>query len=120
MAHMLVESLAGDYLPGDYEDDYQAAVESLVKTKLEGGEVHAAPAATETGGEVVDLLAALQRSVERAKASRGEPSAEVFDDADDDTAEADLAPDEPAKKATKKAASKTAVKKAAAKKRAAS
>ena len=71
--------------------------------------------------EVVDLLAALQRSVERAKASRGEPTAEVFDDADDeDTAEADLAPDEPAKKSTKKAASKTAVKKAAAKKRAAS
>ena len=116
MAHMLVESLAGDYIPDDYEDDYQAAVESLVKTKLEGGEVQAAPTAKETGGEVVDLLAALQRSVERAKASRGELSAEVFDDADDDTAEADLAPDEPAKKAT----SKTAAKKAAAKKRAAS
>ena len=74
MANMLVESLAGDYVPDDYEDDYQAAVESLVKSKLEGGEVREVPAPQETGGEVVDLLAALQRSVERAKAARGEAS----------------------------------------------
>jgi DNA end-binding protein Ku len=74
MANMLVESLAGDYHPDDYEDDYQAAVESVVKAKLEGGEVREAPVARETGGEVVDLLAALQRSVERAKAARGEAS----------------------------------------------
>ena len=118
MAHMLVESLAGDYIPDDYEDDYQAAVESLVRTKLEGGEVQAAPAARETGGEVVDLLAALQRSVERAKASRGEPTAEVFDDVDDeDTAEADLAPEQPEKKTTRKSsAKKVASEKAAPKK----
>ncbi|MEO8851745.1 MAG: Ku protein [Allobranchiibius sp.] len=122
MAHMLVESLAGDYLPDDYEDDYQGAVESLVKTKLEGGEAQAAPAVKNTGGEVVDLLAALQRSVERAKASRGEPTTEVFDDAEDeDTAEADLAPDESARKAEKRAAAKkTAPRKTAPKKRAAS
>jgi DNA end-binding protein Ku len=115
MAHMLVESLAGDYVPGDYEDDYQAAVESLVRTKLEGGEAQTAPAIKETGGEVVDLLAALQRSVERAKASRGEPTAEIFDDADqEDTAEADLAPDESAQKAEKRvAAKKTAARKSA-------
>ena len=127
MAHMLVESLAGDYIPDDYEDDYQAAVESLVRTKLEGGEVQSAPVARETGGEVVDLLAALQRSVERAKASRGEPTAEVFDDVDDeDTAEADLAPEQPEKMTTRKssakkvASKKAAPKKAAPKKRVAS
>jgi DNA end-binding protein Ku len=74
MANMLVESLAGDYVQDDYEDDYQAAVESLVKSKLEGGEVREVPAPQETGGEVVDLLVALQRSVERAKAARGEAS----------------------------------------------
>ncbi len=119
MAHMLVESLAGDYVPDDYEDDYQTAVESLVRTKLEGGEVRATPAARETGGEVVDLLAALQRSVERAKASRGEPTAAADDAvADEDTAEADLAPDEPARKAAAK--KKTAARKTTAKKRVAS
>jgi DNA end-binding protein Ku len=126
MANMLVESLAGDYEPADYEDDYQSAVELLVKAKLEGGEVRELPVAKETGGEVVDLLAALQRSVERAKAARGEPASEVFDETDDDedTAEADLAPDRPAKKADRvgagKTAKKTPAKKATAKKRAAS
>ena len=74
MANLLVESLAGDYIPDDYEDDYQAAVESLVKTKLEGGHASQTPAAQDSEGEVVDLLAALQRSVERARAARGEAS----------------------------------------------
>jgi DNA end-binding protein Ku len=72
MAHMLVESLAGDYVPDAYEDDYKQAVDALVKAKLEGGEVRETPAAQDSSGEVLDLLAALQRSVERAKAARGE------------------------------------------------
>jgi len=74
MANMLVESLAGDYVPEEYEDDYRTAVESVVKAKVEGGDVREAPAAKETGGEVVDLLTALQRSVERARTARGEAS----------------------------------------------
>jgi DNA end-binding protein Ku len=75
MANMLVESLAGDYDPGDYEDDYEQAVEAVVRAKLEGGEVQEVAGPAEEGaGEVVDLLAALQRSVERAKAARGEPT----------------------------------------------
>jgi len=77
MAHMLVESLAGDYVPDDYEDDYQSAVESVVKAKIDGAELVKAPAAQDSPGEVVDLLAALQRSVERAKAARGEPADEA-------------------------------------------
>ena len=72
MANMLVESLAGDYVPDEYEDDYKQAVDVLVKAKLEGGEVREAPAAQDSSGEVLDLLAALQRSVERAKVARGE------------------------------------------------
>jgi DNA end-binding protein Ku len=74
MADMLVQSLAGDYVPDEYEDDYQAALEALVKAKLEGGQVKQVLAPQDTGGEVVDLLAALQQSVERAKAARGEAS----------------------------------------------
>jgi DNA end-binding protein Ku len=74
MAEMLVESLAGDYVPDDYEDDYQGALEALVRAKLEGGQAREVPGPQGTGGEVVDLLAALQQSVERAKAARGEAS----------------------------------------------
>jgi DNA end-binding protein Ku len=114
MAKMLVETLAGDFDPSEYEDDYREAVEALVKAKIEGGEVKAAPKERKTGGEVVDLLAALQRSVEAAKTARGE---DVDDEADD---RADDRPDDrakPAKKtATKKAAAKKTAKKSPAKK----
>jgi DNA end-binding protein Ku len=107
MANMLVESLAGDYVPDEYEDDYKEAVEALVAAKLEGGDVRQLPAAAKDGsGEVVDLLGALQRSVERAKSARGEPSSQTFEDEDSgDTSEADLAPDKPEKASAAKSAS---------------
>jgi DNA end-binding protein Ku len=72
MAKLLVDTLAGDYDADDYEDDYQKAVEALVQAKLEGGEVQAPEQPKKSTGEVVDLLAALQRSVEAAKTARGD------------------------------------------------
>ncbi|HVH93308.1 MAG TPA: Ku protein [Nocardioidaceae bacterium] len=124
MARLLVDTLAGDYDPDEYEDDYQKAVEALVQAKLEGGEVKAPEEPRKSTGEVVDLLAALQRSVEAAKAGRGEavPAAsDTGEDTDEDTNEDTDAPEEkPAKKATtKKSAAKTSTKKAPAKKAAA-
>jgi DNA end-binding protein Ku len=106
MAHMLVETLAGDFDASEFEDDYAGAVESLVKSKIEGGEIKRTEKSTKTSGEVVDLLAALQKSVAAAKSARGEDADEA---------------DEPVKKtAAKKApAKKTAAKKAPAKKTAA-
>ena len=75
MAKMLIDQLAGDYEPGEYEDDYAIAVNELVRAKVEGGEVRVSAPEPEESGEVVDLLAALARSVEKAKASRGEAPA---------------------------------------------
>lgn len=69
MAKMLVESLAGDFDPSAYEDDYRMAVTALVEAKITGGELLRPPTATRTSAEVVDLLAALQRSVEAARES---------------------------------------------------
>jgi DNA end-binding protein Ku len=94
MAHLLVETLAGDFDATEFEDDYAGAVEALVRAKIEGGEVKKTAKTAKSSGEVVDLLAALQRSVEAAKASRGES----------DEAE----PAENAKKPAKKAAAKKA------------
>jgi DNA end-binding protein Ku len=102
MAKLLVETLAGDYDADEYEDDYQTAVEALVQAKLEGGEVKAPEAPKKSTGEVVDLLAALQRSVDAARTSRGEP-APAQSDADTSTgtsADADDAEQEPAPKRT--------------------
>ncbi|WP_088289051.1 Ku protein [Kineosporia sp. A_224] len=103
MAQSLVESLAGDFEPDQFEDSYTKALTDLVEAKLEGAEP-AVAAAEDTGetGEVVDLLTALQRSVERARQARGETS--------------DDAPAAAKKTAAKApaAAKKTAAKKAAA------
>ena len=115
MARMLIDSMAGDFELEEHEDDYQIAVEALVKAKIEGGDVTESPdqGEEEESGEVVDLLAALQRSVDRAKASRGEA-----DDSEDDSGAADDADEKPAKKtaARKSPPRKTAAKKTTAKK----
>ncbi len=119
MARMLVETLAGDFDASEYEDDYRAAVEALVEAKVEGGEVEKAPAEAKTSGEVVDLLAALQRSVEAAKSARGETSGlDVREEAAEDSVPKKTAGKKaPTKKATgKKAASKSTTSKSTAKK----
>lgn len=72
MAKLLIDQLAGDYDPSEYEDDYAIALGALVKAKVEGGELQIPATAAEESGEVVDLLAALAKSVEKAKAARGE------------------------------------------------
>jgi DNA end-binding protein Ku len=107
MAKLLVETLAGDYDPDEFEDDYATAVEALVAAKLEGGEVKAPAEPKKSSGEVVDLLAALQRSVDAAKSSRGETVAESASAAEDEATDEAEAEDEPAKKpVAKKAAEK--------------
>jgi DNA end-binding protein Ku len=114
MARMLVDTLAGDFDPSEFEDDYAEAVETLVKTKVEGGDVTRTETSTKSAGEVVDLLAALQRSVAAAKKGRGE-------DVPEEAEETGEAEEQPARKgaAKKTATKKTAAKKAAEKKTAA-
>ena len=72
MAESLVASMAGDFEPEQYHDDYREALQKVIDAKIEGREVvETAPAAPDTG-QVVDLMAALRASVEAAKRSRGE------------------------------------------------
>ncbi len=110
MAASLVESLAGDFAPEEFEDAYAKAVSDLVEAKLEGAEPAPAAETPESGdAEVVDLLTALQRSVDRARASRGEsapadPEPDAKPDAErnsEDEPDTDPAP-QPAKKTTAK------------------
>ncbi len=116
MASSLVDSMTGDYVPEEFTDDYRDAVEVLISTKLQGGDVHdvPAPAASSGGsGQVVDLLAALQRSVEAAKGRTGAPADATRAKAADAAAAADEAPAPPARRTQTKAATKTASKPAA-------
>ena len=114
MARLLVDTLAGDYDADEFEDDYQKALETLVQAKLEGGAVARAPEPERETGEVVDLLAALQRSVEAAKTSRGEAPAEQKP-AKKSSAKKAAGKKAPAKKSTAK---KTAKKESARRKKA--
>ena len=122
MAKLLVETLAGDYDPDEFEDDYANAVEALVTAKLEGGEVKAPAEPKKSSGEVVDLLAALQRSVDAAKSSRGETVAESASQSQEDSGDEEkpakkaASKKTAAKKAGEKATKKTAAKKTTAKK----
>ncbi|WP_168583259.1 non-homologous end joining protein Ku [Gephyromycinifex aptenodytis] len=111
MAQLLVESMADEFEPNDYEDDYKAAVEALVASKVDGGEIAAAPEAEENAGQVVDLLAALQKSVERAKASRGAAKT-----GDEDSPQAEDEAEPPKKTAAQPAGKRAAAKKTVAKK----
>ena len=73
MAAMLVDSFADDFHPEDYTDEYREELQQMIEAKLEGGEAFETVEKSDEGedAEVVDLLAALQRSVERHKAGSG-------------------------------------------------
>ena len=76
MSKQLIESFESDFSPEKFTDDYQVQLRKLIDAKLEKGD---SIDAEETfgseeeaaGGEVLDLMEALRRSVER---QRGEKS----------------------------------------------
>ncbi len=104
MAESLVASMAGDFDPDAYSDDYREALQQVIEAKIEGREVIETPQAEPAAGNVVDLMAALRASVEAAKRGRGETATTP-------------AKTEPAKTTTAKTSAKTApAKKASAKK----
>lgn len=72
MATMLVESMADDFDPAQFPDTYQAELRQLLEAKLAGGEAFATEDEEDSGpGDVVDLVAALRRSVEERKKAGG-------------------------------------------------
>ena len=76
MSSALVDSFASDFSPEDFTDDYQEQLRTLIEAKLEQGEALDTEATfgeqpeKETGGEVIDLMEALRRSVERNAAKK--------------------------------------------------
>ncbi|MFF7234022.1 DNA end-binding protein Ku [Streptomyces sp. 2333.5] len=98
LAETLMDSL-GELDPAELHDDYREAVEELVAAKLEGEEP-VAPAAAASGAQVIDLTAALEKSVRAAQGG-------------DTGTEAEPASVTPlrGRKAAKKSAAKSAAKK---------
>ncbi|AEB42426.1 MULTISPECIES: Ku protein [Micromonospora] len=75
MATSLIDSMAGDFHPDEFTDDYRAALQEVIDAKVEGREVVQPEEAEEAPAAAVDLMAALKASVERARAARGEAPA---------------------------------------------
>ncbi|WP_149551453.1 Ku protein [Streptomyces marokkonensis] len=74
----LMDTMTREDLEGEeFRDTYTEAVQEIIEAKREHRELPAAPEPAEPD-RVVDLMAALQESVQKAKASRGE-DAEVHD-----------------------------------------
>ena len=71
MAQLLIDSLGEKWDPAAYHDSYREHVQELVAEKQAGHETvsHDEPA-PRSGGKVVNLLEALQASVERSSSAR--------------------------------------------------
>ncbi|HEY5822188.1 MAG TPA: Ku protein [Propionibacteriaceae bacterium] len=69
MARSFIDALAGDFRPEDFTDSYREALEAVVQSKAEGVPL-AEEAEAPKEAEVVDLVAALRKSVEAAKKRR--------------------------------------------------
>jgi DNA end-binding protein Ku len=102
----LVDSMTRDDLEGDeFRDTYTDALAEIIEAKREHQPLPEAPE-PEQPGQLVDLMAALQESVQKARTSRGEG----------ETAEVHELPKPKKRTAKKQPAKKTAAKKTAARK----
>ena len=100
MSSALVSSFESDFTPGDFTDEYTEQLKQLIDAKLDAGDALDTQATfgneaadEDDGGEVLDLMEALRRSVERTRQG-GESDAK-----DEPAKDADEDEDEPAKKA---------------------
>ncbi|WP_440220167.1 non-homologous end joining protein Ku [Dietzia sp. MNB45] len=128
MAASLIETMAADFEPEKYEDDYQNQLKELIEAKAAGGEAFTVEEKDTSGDddgddEVADLLAALRASV-KDRGGKADAADDQDDDEDDDDEDSGSAKKTASKKsgsgsAKKAPAKKTAAKKAPAKKAAA-
>jgi DNA end-binding protein Ku len=76
MAASLIDSLAAEFDPSRFNDDYRDAMVELIERKRTSGDARPTPDAAATASDaadsMTDLLSALQRSVEAAQAAQGE------------------------------------------------
>ena len=73
MAAQLIEAMTGEFDPAQYRDEYREALMQVIESKIEGREtVEIEPA--EEATKLVDLMAALQASVNAATSARAAKS----------------------------------------------
>lgn len=75
----LMDTMTREDLKGEeFRDTYTEALQQIIEAKRENRKLPATPEPAEPSGQVVDLMAALQESVQKAKTARGE-DADIHD-----------------------------------------
>src|SRR6188768_843600 len=69
MAKQLVGAMTAEFDPSQYKDEYREALQQIIEAKVDGKETVEIEA-PEEGGKLIDLMAALEASVNAAKAAR--------------------------------------------------
>lgn len=77
MSKKLVESYSEDFTPEEFSDDYQVELRKLIDAKIESGESFDVEktfaeddAEEDSGGDVIDLMEALRKSVDSSRSSK--------------------------------------------------
>ena len=120
MAASLIETMAADFEPEKYEDDYQNQLKELIEAKAAGGEAFTVEEKDTSGDddgddEVADLLAALRANV-KDRGGKADDADDQDDDEGDDDEDSGSAKKTASKKSGSSSAKKTPAKKTAAKK----
>jgi DNA end-binding protein Ku len=76
MAAQLIAAMTGEFDPTEYRDEYRSALEAVIEAKVEGRAI-AEPDEEPTGGQLVDLMAALEASVNAARTARANRDVEA-------------------------------------------
>ena len=63
LAEQLIDRQVGDYDPADTEDRYEARLRTLIEAKLAGEGIDPEEPSADQGGNVIDLMAALKKSL---------------------------------------------------------
>ena len=99
MASLLVDSYSDDFKPEEHEDSYRVELQQMLEAKLDGEQAFTEKA-PESGddAEVLDLLAALQRSVERHKGGQADGTTGTVEEQAKATGTDDAAPAKPTRR----------------------
>jgi DNA end-binding protein Ku len=68
MAKMLVDSMTKPFVPEDFKDEYQARLRDAIMKKIQGKEIVTAD--NSEPGNVIDLMEALQKSLEMSSGKK--------------------------------------------------
>ena len=68
MAKMLVDSMTKPFVPEDFKDEYQARLRDAIMKKIQGKEIVTADSSEL--GNVIDLMEALQKSLEMSSGKK--------------------------------------------------